>query len=100
MSSAENQVQGCIVDALSTMALEVNIEDGRIKEQNFDTYKMARMPISPVVDVHFLNTTDNPTGLGEPAFPPAAPAICNAIYAATKERVRTLPITRQGFSIA
>jgi isoquinoline 1-oxidoreductase subunit beta len=100
MASAENQVQGCIVDALSTMALEVNIENGRIKEQNFDTYKIARIPVSPVVDVHFLNTTDTPTGLGEPAFPPAAPAICNAIYAATKERIRTLPITRQGFSIA
>jgi isoquinoline 1-oxidoreductase beta subunit len=100
MASAENQVQGCIVDALSTMALEVTIENGRIKEQNFDTYKLARMPISPVVDVHFLNTTDSPTGLGEPAFPPAAPAICNAIYAATKERIRTLPITRQGYSIA
>jgi isoquinoline 1-oxidoreductase beta subunit len=100
MASAENQVQGCIVDALSTMCLEVNIENGRIKEQNFDTYRLARMPVSPVVDVHFLNTTDSPTGLGEPAFPPAAPAICNAIYAATKERIRTLPITRQGFSIA
>lgn len=100
MASAENQVQGCIVDALSTMCLEVNIENGRIKEQNFDTYRMARMPVSPVVDVHFLDTTDKPTGLGEPAFPPAAPAICNAIYAATKERIRTLPITRQGFSIA
>jgi isoquinoline 1-oxidoreductase beta subunit len=100
MASAENQVQGCIVDAISTMALECNIENGRIKEQNFDTYKLARIPVSPVVDVHFLNTTDNPTGLGEPAFPPAAPAICNAIFAATKERIRTLPITRQGFSIA
>jgi isoquinoline 1-oxidoreductase subunit beta len=100
MASAINQVQGCIVDALSTMCLEVNIENGRIKEQNFDTYKLARIPVSPVVDVHFLNTTDSPTGLGEPAFPPAAPAICNAIYAATKTRIRTLPITRQGFSIA
>jgi isoquinoline 1-oxidoreductase beta subunit len=100
MASAENQVQGCIVDALSTMALEVTMENGRIQEQNFDKYKLARIPVSPVVDVHFVNTTDSPTGLGEPAFPPAAPAICNAIYAATKERIRTLPITRQGFSIA
>jgi isoquinoline 1-oxidoreductase beta subunit len=98
LSGAENQVQGCIVDHL-TMAQE-STSNGRIKEQNFDTYKLARMPVSPVVDVHFLDTTDSPTGLGEPAFPPAAPAICNAIYAATKERIRTLPITRQGFSIA
>jgi len=100
MASAENQVQGCVVDALSTMALEVNIENGRIQDKNFDTYKLARIPISPVVDVHFLETDYPPTGLGEPAFPPAAPAICNAIYAATRERIRTLPITRQGFSIA
>jgi isoquinoline 1-oxidoreductase beta subunit len=82
------------------MALEVTMENGRIQEQNFDKYKLARIPVSPVVDVHFVNTTDSPTGLGEPAFPPAAPAICNAIYAATKERIRTLPITRQGFKIA
>ncbi len=100
MSSAENQVQGAVIDAFSTLALEVNIENGRIKEQNFDTYKLARMPIAPVVDVHFLDTTYPPTGLGEPALPPAGPAICNAIYAATRERIRTLPITRQGFSIA
>ncbi|MEO6186474.1 MAG: molybdopterin cofactor-binding domain-containing protein [Steroidobacteraceae bacterium] len=100
LSGAENQVQGCVVDALSTLALEVTIENGRIKEQNFDTYKIARMPVAPQVDVHFLDTNFPPTGVGEPAFPPAGPAICNAIYAATKERIRTMPITRQGFSIA
>ncbi len=99
LSGAENQVQGCIVDAISTLALEATIENGRIKEKNFDSYKLARMPISPPVDVHFLNTDFPPTGVGEPAFPPAGPAICNAIYAATKQRIRTLPITREGFSI-
>jgi isoquinoline 1-oxidoreductase subunit beta len=100
LSGAENQVQGCIVDAISTLALEVTIENGRIKEKNFDSYRLARMPISPPVDVHFLETDYVPTGVGEPAFPPAGPAICNAIYAATKHRIRTLPITREGFSIA
>jgi isoquinoline 1-oxidoreductase beta subunit len=100
LSGAENQVQGCIVDAFSTLGLEVTIENGRIREKNFDTYRIARMPVSPPVDVHFLHTDYPPTGVGEPAFPPAGPAICNAIYAATKHRIRTLPITREGFSIA
>jgi isoquinoline 1-oxidoreductase subunit beta len=100
LSGAENQVQGCIVDAIGTLGLEVTIEDGRIKEQNFDTYRLPRMPVSPPVDVHFLDTNYPPTGVGEPAFPPACPAICNAIYAATGTRIRTLPITREGFSIA
>ncbi len=99
LSGAENQVQGCIVDAFSQLAQEVTIENGRIKETNFHQYYLGRMPISPPVDVHFLPTTYTPTGVGEPAYPPAAPAICNAIYAATKHRIRTLPITKEGFSI-
>ena len=84
----------------SMKSQECNIENGRVKEQNFDTYKLARMSQAPVVDVHFLDTNYPPTGVGEPAFPPAVPAICNAIYAATKHRIRTLPITREGFTIA
>ncbi len=100
MSGAENQVQGCIVDAVSTLSLEVTIENGRIKEQNFDTYRLKRMSSAPEVDVHFMDTDYSPTGVGEPAFPPAAPAICNAIYAATGHRIRTLPITREGFTVA
>jgi isoquinoline 1-oxidoreductase beta subunit len=100
LSAAENQVQGSVVEGLSTLGLEVNIEEGRIKQKNFDTYRIARMPITPVIDVHFLDTDFNPTGTGEPAYPPAVPAITNAIYAATKKRIRTLPITQEGFTIA
>jgi isoquinoline 1-oxidoreductase beta subunit len=100
LSAAENQIEGSVVEGLSTLGIEVNVENGRIKEQNFDTYRIARMPITPVIDVHFLDTDFNPTGTGEPAYPPAIPAITNAIYAATKERIRTLPITRLGYSIA
>jgi isoquinoline 1-oxidoreductase beta subunit len=98
-SGAENQVQGSVVDAISSLSQEVTIENGRVKEQNFDTYKLARMPVTPEVDVHFLPTNYNPTGVGEPAYPPAVPAILNAVYAATGHRIRTLPVTREGFSV-
>ncbi len=99
LSSAENQCQGCIVDALSTMMLEVTMEGGQIEQKNFDRYPMARIGITPPVDVHFLPTDYPPTGVGEPAFPPLAPAVCNAVFAATGQRIRTLPVSREGYSI-
>jgi len=100
LSGAENQVQGCVVDAMSTLALEITMENGAAQQVNYDKYPARRMPNSPQVDVHFVQSNYNPTGLGEPAFPPAAPAICNAIFAATGTRIRTLPITKAGFSVA
>ncbi|MDM0021797.1 xanthine dehydrogenase family protein molybdopterin-binding subunit [Variovorax saccharolyticus] len=99
LSSAENQCQGCVIDAISTMSLEITMENGRIEQKNFDQYPLGRMPITPVVDVHFLDTDYPPTGVGEPAFPPVAPAICNAVFTLTGQRIRTLPITREGYSI-
>jgi isoquinoline 1-oxidoreductase subunit beta len=100
MSGAENQVEGCVVDGFSTaMGLELTIENGRIAETNFDKYAMLRMPYAPKVDVHFIQSDFTPTGVGEPALPPVAPAIANAIFAATGHRVRTLPLTKEGFSI-
>jgi isoquinoline 1-oxidoreductase beta subunit len=100
MSGAENQVQGSVIDALSTlMGLEITFEDGRVEQKNFDRYPILRMSQAPAVDVHFIQSDNNPTGVGEPAFPPAAPAICNAIYAATGHRVRTMPLTKEGYSI-
>jgi len=100
MSGAENQVQGSVVDALSTlMGLEITFEGGRVEQRNFDRYPILRMSQAPAVDVHFIQSDNSPTGVGEPAFPPAAPAICNAIYAATGHRVRTMPLTREGYSI-
>ena len=57
------------------------------------------MAISPQVDVHFVQSEHSPTGLGEPVFPPVVPAICNAIYAATGHRIRTLPVTHEGFRL-
>jgi isoquinoline 1-oxidoreductase beta subunit len=100
LSGAENQVQGCVVDGFSTaMGLALTIENGRIAETNFDRYPILRIPNTPQVDVHFIQSDFTPTGIGEPALPPVAPAICNAIFAATGHRVRTLPLTKEGFTV-
>jgi isoquinoline 1-oxidoreductase beta subunit len=98
-SGAENQAQGCVVDAVSQLSQEATIVNGRIKETNFHQYNLARMPVTPEVDVHFLPTDFSPTGVGEPAYPPLAAAVCNAIHAATGQRIRTLPITREGYTV-
>jgi isoquinoline 1-oxidoreductase beta subunit len=100
LSGAENQVEGCIVDGFSTaMGLGLSIENGRVAETNFDRYPMLRIAHAPRVDVHFIQSDFTPTGVGEPALPPVAPAICNAIFASTGHRVRSLPLTQEGFSV-
>jgi isoquinoline 1-oxidoreductase beta subunit len=90
---AENQAQGSIIDGLAqTLGQKITIEGGRAKETNFHEVLLMRMKDAPPVEVHFV-LSDNPvTGLGEPALPPAPPALCNAIYAATGKRIRSLPI--------
>jgi isoquinoline 1-oxidoreductase beta subunit len=99
-SGAENQCEGSVIDGLSTMlALELSLENGRIAATNFDGYPLLRMPHAPPVDVHFVESDFPPTGVGEPALPPVAPAVCNAIFAATGERVRRLPLARSGYSV-
>ena len=100
LSGAENQMQGSVVDGLSTMmGLSVTFENGRVQQSNFDQYPLLRMAATPKVDVHFVDSDFSPTGLGEPALPPLAPAVCNAIYTATGHRIRTLPISEEGYSV-
>ena len=100
LSGAENQMQGSVVDGLSTMmGLSVTFENGRVQQSNFDKYPLLRMAATPKVDVHFVDSDFSPTGLGEPALPPLAPAVCNAIYTATGHRIRTLPISEEGYSV-
>jgi isoquinoline 1-oxidoreductase beta subunit len=99
LSSAEAQCQGAVIDGLGAMVLEVTVENGQIEQKNFHQYPLRRITDTPEVDVHFLDTDYPPTGIGEPALPPLAPAVCNAIQALTGHRIRTLPITKEGYSL-
>ena len=99
MSGAENQCQGAAVDGVSTMMnLMVNIENGRVVEGNFTEYPILRMKDAPQVDVHFIQSDNVPTGLGEPALPPAMPAIANAVFAASGKRLRSMPLRQAGLT--
>jgi isoquinoline 1-oxidoreductase beta subunit len=98
-SGAEQQVQGAVMDALSTtLGLRITLENGAVQQTNFGDYPLMRIASAPRVDVHFVESDMAPTGLGEPALPPLAPAVCNAIFAATGERVRTLPLSASGYT--
>jgi isoquinoline 1-oxidoreductase beta subunit len=92
-SGAENQVEGAIVDGLShAMFSKVTFNKGAVEQTNFHTYKFLRMKDAPIeIVVKFVPSDDAPTGLGEPGLPPMAPAVANAIFAATGKRYRKLP---------
>lgn len=91
------QVEGGINDALSVaLGQEITIKGGAVVERNFDSYRMMRIDGSPkAIDVHIVDSARDPTGVGEPPVPPLAPALCNAIFAATGKRIRRLPIGAQ-----
>jgi len=92
-SILEQQIQGGVVYALTNaLRAKITIEKGRVVEGNFDDYAPLRMDETPTVEVYAVPSTEAPTGIGEPSVPPLAPALCNAIYAATKKRIRALPI--------
>jgi CO/xanthine dehydrogenase Mo-binding subunit len=92
-SILEQQIQGGIVYGLANaLRAKITIEKGRVVQGNFDDYAPLRMDETPAVEVYAVPSAEAPTGIGEPSVPPIAPALCNAIYAATKKRIRALPI--------
>ncbi|OEK01256.1 hypothetical protein BFP97_06905 [Roseivirga sp. 4D4] len=92
---ANAQVQGGITDAISAALYEsLELQNGAPIGQNFDRYEKLRMTESPEVDVHFINSEEAPQGLGEPSYPILFPALINAVYQATGQRVRELPLKK------
>ena len=87
------QIEGAIVFGLSAALYgKVTIRDGEVEQGNYDDYPVLRMPEMPKVEVHIVPSTEKPSGIGEPGLPPLAPAVCNALFAATGKRLRRLPI--------
>ena len=92
----EQQIRSAIVFGLSAaLKGELTIDAGRIQQANFNQYDVARMDETPVVDVQIVASEESPGGMGEAGVPPIAPAVCNAIFAATGKRIRRLPIGNQ-----
>ncbi len=100
-NAAEAQIQGAVIFGLTAALMgEITVEGGEVQQKNFPDYDMLRLANAPAQAVHFITSTQAPGGLGEPGTPPVAPALVNAIAAATGTRVRDLPVSRQGFLIA
>jgi isoquinoline 1-oxidoreductase beta subunit len=99
-SRSINLVQGGFIEGMShMMGWEITIDQGRVVQKNFPEYQPTRMSQAPPeIDVQFLQTDFDPTGLGEPSLPPAIPAIANAIFDASGLRIRKLPMMHEGYS--
>jgi isoquinoline 1-oxidoreductase beta subunit len=92
-SGAEAQIQGGVVDGLSAARYgRITVEGGRVRQSNFGDYRLTRLRDTPAIDVHFVRSGAPPSGLGEPPVPPVAPAIANAIFSLTGQRMRSLPL--------
>jgi isoquinoline 1-oxidoreductase beta subunit len=93
--TVEAQMEGAIAFGLSAaLRGEITIERGRVQQSNFHDYPMLRINEMPAVEVHIVPSTEPPGGVGEPGVPPVAPAVVNAIFAATGRHLRSLPISK------
>ena len=92
----EAQISGAIIYGLSAaLKSKITVSNGRIAQSNFDDFDVLRMDETPKIHVYLIERDAAPTGVGAPGLPPAAPAVANAVYAATGKRIRRLPITIQ-----
>jgi isoquinoline 1-oxidoreductase beta subunit len=96
-NGVDAQLQGGTIDGLSTaLGLQITVKDGQVEQGNFDDYPLAGIAAFPALfETHILNYDDVPTGVGEISLPSAAPALTNAIFAATGQRIRALPVLDQ-----
>ena len=93
------QVEGAIIYGLSAALFgKITIKAGRVEQQNFPDYDVVHMAQAPRIEVHLTPSLEPPGGIGEPGLPPLAPALANAIFAASGKRIRSLPLMDQGFS--
>ena len=101
-SACTNLIEGAIIDGLSElMAQEITVEKGRVVQGNYDKHQLMRFAQAPpAIEVHYLKSAFSPTGVGEPALPPILPALANAVFAATGNRVRATPFVKSGYSWA
>ncbi|OLC63489.1 MAG: hypothetical protein AUH76_06210 [Candidatus Rokubacteria bacterium 13_1_40CM_4_67_11] len=86
------QMEGGAVYAMTGLFDQITLDKGRVQQSNFHDYPMLRIAEAPVVETHIVDSGEAPGGLGEPGVPPVAPSICNAVFALTGKRIRTLPI--------
>ncbi len=100
-SIVEAQVVSAVVYGLTAAAAgEITIKGGAVEQSNFHDYPALKLSETPDIEVHLVKSTEPPTGIGEPGLPPLAPAVANAIFAATGKRIRSLPFSKNGMTLA
>jgi len=88
----KSQLEGSIIYALSSLKSEITILNGRVKQSNFHDYSLLRFNRAPLISCRIVDSSQDPGGVGEPGVPPAIPAVLNAVFAATGNRIRDLPV--------
>ena len=89
----KQQLEGSIIYGLSAVLYgEITLKDGRVQQTNFDKYRVVRMPESPVIEMHLVDSDEKPGGIGEPGTALIGPTVANAVFAATGKRLRKLPL--------